>query len=312
MKVSIVIPVYNGAKSIEQLVNVIFEQLHNRIDLEIILVNDFSTDESWGKLVSLQKKYTNELIVVDLSNNFGEHNAVMAGYHYCQGDYIVNIDDDFQNPPSEILKLLDKIQEGHEVVYSVYSEKKHSFFRNIGSKLNDKVANIMLKKPHNLYLSSFRIISASLLQQIIRYEGPYPYIDGLILKATSKISQVGVTHNPRSNGNSNYTFVKLIRLWSHMFFNFSITPLRIATILGGIFSLFGFLGAIVFIVEKLFNPELQIGWASLMVSVFTLSGIQLFMMGIIGEYVGRIFLSQNKMPQFVVHQVLKGDAAKPL
>ena len=307
MKLSIVIPVYNGADSIEQLVKVIFEQLQNQVDLEIVLVNDCSLDESWEKLVFLQTTYASKIIAVDLSSNFGEHNAVMAGYHYCHGDYIVNIDDDFQNPPSEILKLLEEIRIGYDVVYSIYSKKQHSLFRNLGSKLNDKMANIMLKKPHNLYLSSFRIISASLLRQIIQYEGPYPYIDGLILRATSKISQLEVVHEFRRDGTSNYTFVKLIRLWSNMFFNFSLTPLRVATILGGIFSMFGFLGAIIFVIEKLLHPEIQIGWASLMVSVFILSGIQLFMFGIIGEYIGRIFLSQNKTPQFVVHQVLKKE-----
>lgn len=304
MKLSVVIPVYNGVESIEKVTHELFKSLSNHMALQLIYVNDCSVDASWEKLVELQKMYPESIVAINLARNFGEHNAVMAGYHFCDGDYIVNIDDDFQNPPTEILKLLHKIQEGYDVVYSHYPKKQHPFFRNLGSLINDKVANIMLKKPTGLYLSSFRMISASLLKQIIQYTGPYPYIDGLILRTTSKIGKVDVKHLPRKEGKSNYTLVKLLRLWSHAFFNFSLTPLRAAIGLGIGFSLIGFIGAFFFIIEKVLYPETQIGWASLIVSIFILSGIQLFMMGVIGEYVGRIFLSQNKTPQFVIHQIL--------
>lgn len=307
MKLSIVIPVFNGAKSIERLVLELIEQFNTENQIEIILVNDYSQDDSWEKLTNLQEKYPQKVIAVNLAKNFGEHNAVMAGYHFCTGNYIINIDDDFQNPPSEIIKLLDKIQEGYDVVYSCYSAKKHNPFRNLGSWLNDKVANIMLNKPNGLYLSSFRIISFQLLKQIIKYKGPYPYIDGLILRNTSNIGQVLVAHHARTEGDSNYTLTKLIKLWSHVFFNFSIIPLRIAIFLGLLFSATGFLGAVAVISEKLIYPETQIGWASIIASVLILSGIQLFMIGIIGEYVGRIFLSQSKTPQFVIQKVLKKE-----
>ena len=310
IKLSIVIPVYNGAKSIEKLVHEIFNHLSQYAELEIILVNDCSPDASWEKIVSLQKRYTSLMTAVNLAKNVGEHNAVMAGYHFCRGDYIVNIDDDFQNPPAEILKLLDKIKEGYDAVYSIYVDKKHSIFRNLGSKLNDKMANIMLRKPSNLYLSSFRIISAQLLKTIIQYDGPYPYIDGLILRATSRIAQVQVEHSSRERDTSNYTLVRLVRLWSHMFFNFSLIPLRTASLLGLIFSIVGVLGAIVFLIEKLLYPDTPLGWASLIISIWILSGIQLFMTGIIGEYIGRIFLSQSKTPQFVIHQVLNNASSE--
>lgn len=308
MKLSVVIPVYNGALSIERLIEEILNALSNEVELEIVLVNDYSPDNSWDKLVSLQSIYPDTIIAVNLSKNFGEHNAVMAGYQFCSGDYIVNIDDDFQNPPTEILKLLHKIQEGYDVIYSYYAAKKHSLFRNLGSLLNDKVANVMLKKPPKLYLSSFRIITARLMREIVKYDGPDPYIDGLILRATSKIGNVEVDHQPRRDGSSNYTFIKLLRLWSHMFFNFSLTPLRIASILGFIFSLSGFIGAIAFILEKILYPDTPIGWASIISSILILSGIQLFMIGIIGEYIGRLFRSYSKTPQFVVYEVLKKDS----
>ena len=231
----------------------------------------------------------------------------MAGYHHCTGQYIVNIDDDFQNPPREILKLTDKIKEGYDVVYGYYAEKKHGFFRNLGSSITDKVANIMLKKPNDLYLCSFRIISDRLLNELVQYVGPYPYIDGLILRATANISTMRVEHQTRKEGRSGYTLIKLFRLWSHVFFNFSIIPLRISTGMGFLFSIGGFLMTGAVIIEKILNPHLQIGWASLMTIVLTLSGIQLIVVGLIGEYVGRIYLSQNRTPQFVVQNVVERD-----
>ena len=303
MKLSVVIPVYDGAETIERLVDTVFESLPDHVDVELILVNDGSRDASWERIVSLHDRYSDSMTAIDLAKNFGEHNAVMAGYRHCTGDFIVNIDDDFQNPPGEILKLLSKIQEGLDCVYSVYAKKEHSMARNLGSWINDRVANIMLDKPKNLYLSSFRIISASLLEQIVQYDGPFPYIDGLILRSTSRIGHVETEHSPRTGSASNYTLVKLLRLASHMFFNFSLTPLRWAVAMGMLFSTVGFVGAVAFVIEKLMFPDTQMGWASQIVATLILSGINLFMLGIIGEYVGRIFLYQGKTPQYVAHEI---------
>lgn len=310
IELSIVIPVYNGASSIERLVAKVLEHLSNQISLEIILINDGSVDSSWEKLQTLHQQNPTIVTVLNLTKNFGEHNAVMAGYHHCQGKYIVNIDDDFQNPPSEILKLYQEIHERYDVVYSAYETKKHSVARNLGSWFNDKVANIMLRKPKGLYLSSFRIITHQLCQQLLKYEGPYPYIDGLILRATAKIGTIIVTHSSREEGTSNYTLIKLLRLWSHVFFNFSLLPLRIASFLGIIFSLTGFLGALFFILEKLMNPSIQVGWASLIVSILLLSGVQLLMLGLVGEYVGRIYMEQTHTPQFVIGHLYSSQTAK--
>lgn len=306
-KLSVVIPVYNGADSIERLVDELHTHLSPHVQLQVVMVNDFSRDDSWEKLKGIKRKYPNSVVAVNLALNCGEHNAVMAGYHYCEGDYIANIDDDFQNPPAEILKLLDKIKEGYDVVYSQYEEKRHSLWRNLGSKANDLMANYMLHKPKDLYLSSFRIINRALLKRVILYQGPYPYIDGLILQNTAKIAKVMVDHHERQTGQSNYTLYKLLRLWSHAFFNFSIKPLRVAVAMGLGLGVVGFLGAIIVLLEKLFYPSVQVGWASILFSICLLTGAQMFMVGIIGEYVGRIYLSQNNTPQYVVDQVFEED-----
>ncbi len=308
MELSVVIPVYNGEKSLAALVDKLIEILLPVISFEIILVNDCSQDNSWQETVQLKRKFPDHICAINLARNYGEHNAVMAGYRNAKGDFIVNIDDDFQNPPEEILALLHAVKQHKDVVYSYYEDKKHHWFRNFGSLINDKVANIMLKKPKDLYLSSFRIISKRLLKEIILYDGPYPYIDGLILQSTSKIGRLQVNHLPRRDGESNYTFTKLLRLWSFMFFNFSVKPLRISIISGLLFALLGGIGSIFVVVEKILYPDVQVGWGSLMLAVLILSGIQLLILGIMGEYVGRIFISHNRSPQYSIFEILSRES----
>lgn len=307
MELSIVVPVYNGQDSIEKLVNRIHETFDGYVSFEVVLVNDFSSDDSWESIQNAQKAHPTTVTAVNLRKNFGEHNAVMAGYANSCGKYIVNIDDDFQNPPSEILKLLEEIRHGFDVVYSYYDVKKHHLFRNIGSKVNDFFASLLLKKPKALYLSSFRIISEELKNEILQYKGPYPYIDGLILRSTGHISRVLVEHTERAEGDSNYTFVKLLRLWSYMALNFSVVPLRISTFMGIGLSIFGAILSGLVIIEKLLNPQLEVGWSSTIVSILLLSGVQLFILGLIGEYVGRIFITQNESPQFTCKEIIKKE-----
>ena len=298
MKVSICIPVYNGAKTIGKLVDEIINQL-SAYELEIILVNDGSKDESEKVCVDLAYKYK-VVKFISLRKNYGEHNAVMCGLNYVTGDYIAIIDDDFQNPPSEILKLIDEAKKGFDVVYSKYEQKKHHWFRNIGSKFNDKVATWLLNKPSGLYLSSFKLIKKEVVEEITKYKGPFPYIDGLILRVTDNIGTKTVIHKNRQEGESNYTLSKLVSLWLNMFVNFSIKPLRIATVVGTIISIVSFCIGLILIYEKLANPTIAMGWTSLMVSILFFSGIQLIFLGIIGEYVGKQYLDQNGTPMYTV------------
>ena len=306
ISISIVIPVYNSEFSIGILVDKLVLELRHKYNLEIVLINDNSQDNSEKVCISLYEKYNKVVCFYSLSKNVGEHNAVMAGLNNASGEYVVIMDDDFQNPISEVDKLIAfSIDNEYDVVYPYYENKKHSLLRNLGSRFNDKMANVMLKKPKDLYLSSFKILTQYLVSEIIKYDLPFPYIDGLILRVTNNIGTIEVKHNKRKSGQSGYTFKKLISLWLNMFTNFSILPLRISIIIGFIFAVIGFLIGIQTIIEKYFNPGIPIGYPSIIIIIAIFSGIQLIAIGMIGEYLGRIFLSQNKKPQYSISKKYK-------
>jgi len=302
-KTSVVIPVYNGALSIGRLVDELIDKLSPLFPIEIVLVNDCSPDNSEEICIGITRKYPQFVSFYSLAMNVGEHNAVMAGLNMATGDYAIIIDDDFQNPVSEVKKVINYMASNDfDVVYTYYKEKKHSFFRNLGSQFNDKMANLMLKKPKNLYLSSFKIINRFLIEEVIKYNLPYPYIDGLILRTTSNIGKIEVSHNPRELGKSNYTLRKLISLWMNMFTNFSILPLRLSIIAGFIFSIIGILIGMDAIIEKLYNPQVPQGYTYMIIIISFYAGIQLIAIGMVGEYLGRLFMSQNKKPQYSIRK----------
>lgn len=300
--VSIVIPVYNGAATIGALVEQLICTLVPRYQLEIVLVNDCSPrDNSEEECLRLHRAHPDIVAFYSLAKNVGEHNAVMAGLNFTHGDYVVIMDDDFQNPVSEVITLIEAIKTHDvDVVYTYYAKKQHSLWRNLGSRFNNWVATIMLGKPRDLYLSSFKVMNRFLVREIIKYDLPFPYIDGLILRVTSRIGRVQVAHHARAHGQSGYTLRKLISLWLNMFTNFSILPLRAAMAVGFLFSLIGLGVGAYTVLEKLTNPHLPVGWAMTIVMIAIFSGVQLIAMGMIGEYLGRMFLSQNKKPQYVV------------
>jgi polyisoprenyl-phosphate glycosyltransferase len=301
LSISICIPVFYGEKTIKNLVLEVKKKLCN-YRLEIVLVNDGSKDNTKNTCIDLSNKY--EFVkFINLRKNFGEHNAVLCGLNYVTGDYVVIIDDDFQNPPSEIKKLIDRALEfDYDVVYSKYVEKKHHWARNLGSKFNDKVSTWLLNKPTGLYLSSFKLIKREVVQEIIKYRGPFPYIDGLILRVTDNIGVKTVSHEKRQEGQSNYNLSKLISLWLNMFVNFSIKPLRIATVTGVIISSCSFFLGAYFIIDKILHPSISAGWTSIIVLVLFTTGMQLIFLGLIGEYLGKQYLDQNGTPPFVVDE----------
>lgn len=287
---SVVVPVYNGAKTIIQLVETLQVELQ-KFDFEIILVNDGSTDDSEKVCKILEDKYLN-LKFYSLRKNFGEFNAVMCGLNHVKGKYAVIIDDDFQNPPSEILKLLQKAQsENFDVVYSYYVQKKHNFFRNFGSWIVNSLTTSLLHKPSDLYLSSFKLINFEVIQEIIKYKGPYPYIDALIFRVTNNIGKIQVQHNTRLEGESNYTIKRLIKLFMTILFGYSILPVRIILSIG-IFSVFLSIFLIILYVFGIISD-----WG---IAIFIfLGGVQLTSLGVIGEYVSKAFLSQSQTPQYI-------------
>jgi glycosyltransferase involved in cell wall biosynthesis len=309
LKVSVVIPVYRGAPTVAVLVDELFTELSSAYQLEVVLVNDGSPDDSEPVCLELVRKYPDTVVYVALAKNFGEHSAVMAGLRISTGDFVITMDDDRQNPASEVIKLIEKGQQGLDVVYAQYERKYHSWVRNAGSRFNDRVANFLIGKPPGLYLCSFRCLSRFAVDEIARYTGPYPYVDGLLLRTTASIGTALVVHRSRAVGQSGYTLGKLVMLWLNMVTNFSIIPLRIAVFLGFGMAALGVLMAVAAVVEKLLRPDLEIGWTSLMVALIVFSGIQLILMGTIGEYVGRILMTANGSPQSVIRKIIRGDPA---
>lgn len=302
---SIVVPVYNGARTIGALIDAL-AGLQIPGGHEVVLVNDGSPDDSEAVCRKLAERSDLSITFVNLSRNFGEHNAVMAGLSFARGDYVITMDDDLQNPPEEVARLVAYTKEQQlDVVYTRYRTKQHALWRNLGSRFANWAANLVLEKPKDLYLSSFRCFSAFVVENVLRYQGPYPYVDGLILQVTRNVGSLEVLHLPRADGRSNYTLRRLVRLWLNMFVNFSVIPLRASTLIGFLTSILGIAWAVETVLEALTGrpPE---GWASLMVAVLLLSGLQLMLLGIVGEYLGRVFLTANRKPQYIVR-----DATKP-
>lgn len=308
--ISFVIPCYRSEHTIECVVNEINKTMSNNKDYtyEIVLVNDSSPDETYQVIMNLSKQYEN-IIGVNLARNFGQHAALMAGFHYVSGDIIVCLDDDGQTPADEVFKLINKVNEGYDVVYASYGNKKHSIFRNFGSKLNSKMTEMLLDKPQKLNITSYFVARRFIIEQVIKYQNPYPYVIGLVLRSSNKITNVEVLHRARSTGKSGYTLKKLLSLWLNGFTAFSVKPLRIATLFGSLFAFLGFLYAIYIVINKFINPNVPAGWSSIISVLMVIGGIIMCMLGLIGEYIGRIYISINKSPQFVVREITRDDKA---
>ena len=306
---SFVIPLYYSADTIVALVKEI-EALDIEGGHELVLVNDGSRDATAGVCRELLRDARIPMIFVNHARNYGEHNAVLTGYRHARGAHIVNLDDDGQNPPAEAVKLWQHARrEGLDVVYGHYSQKEHTGFRNFGSWLTNRMTDWVLDKPKGFYLSSFRCVSAFVAREVALHEGPFPYIDGLILQVTQNIGALEVNHAERAAGQSGYTLRRLLRLWLSTFVNFSVMPLRLATLLGLVMAavgLFG-LGFVYYLWQTNKGPDY--GWGSLMGALLVFSGTQLVVLGLIGEYLGRMFLTVNRRPQSVVRSVERADPA---
>ncbi len=303
MKYSFVIPCYNSEKTIGGVVDEIREEMHtlNEEDYEILLVNDYSRDHTRDVIFSLAENDP-RVKAISMAKNSGQDAACLAGYRCSTGDYVVSLDDDGQHPVNELDRMINKLQEGYDVVIAHYPSKKHSVFRNWGSRVNDLMEVELLGKPKELYIGSFFIARRFIIDKITEYPNPYPYIRGLLLSSTANIANVDVDHRERAAGKSQYTFKKLVKLWMNGFTSFSVKPLRIATFIGLVIALIGFIFAVYAVVIKLLHPETAAGWASLMAVMTMIGGAILCTLGIIGEYIGRIYISINRVPQYVVRE----------
>ena len=302
---SFVIPLYNSAETIGALVKDI-EGLPIAGGHEIILVNDGSRDSTAALCRELIASARVPITYIEHARNFGEHNAVLTGWRQARGGHIVNLDDDGQHPPAEAVRLWRHAQEtGVDVVFGHYTEKQHSAWRNFGSWFTNRMTDWALEKPAGFYLSSFRCVTAFVAQEVVKNSGPAPYIDGLILQVTQRIGSLPVTHEQRKAGASGYTFRRLIRLWFSAWINFSVLPLRVATVLGLVMGVLGVIGFGWVVWLRVTHQGPAFGWGSLMAALMVFGGAQLVLLGVIGEYIGRMFLAVNQRPQAVVRQIVR-------
>ena len=243
--------------------------------------------------------------------NFGQPNATMAGLNYARGEVIIIMDDDLQHPPSEILRLLNAVEAGADVCYVHYLDRQHVAWKKLGSWFNNLVATILLGKPRTLYLSSFKALRRAVVTEIVKYDGPFVYVDGLILDVTRSIVSIGIQHQERHGGIGNYNLKKSISLWLKMVTSSSIIPLRIASFAGVILAFLSLILIVATVIQKLNNPEIQAGWASLIATILFVGGAQLACIGMVGEYLGRAYLKLNRQPQFVVRETLSRRSGRP-
>ncbi|MFV1987964.1 MAG: glycosyltransferase family 2 protein [Gemmatimonadota bacterium] len=303
MKVSVVVPVFRSEDCLAELaqrVDSVLSESHP--SYELIFVDDRSPDGSWVTICELVDR-SPSVTGIRLRKNVGQDNAIMAGLHHVDGDAVVIMDDDLQHDPKDIPALLAELQKGRDVVYARFSHKKQAFWKNFGSWFNGRIGTIVLGKPKHIYMSPFKAMTREVADEVIRYGGPFAYIDGLIFTVTDDIAQIDAEHQARFAGESNYNLVRSIGVWLKLATSFSVLPLRIATLTGMALSLVSFAMAAYFAFEALFLSRTPEGWPSLIVSVFFLGGVQLMGIGALGEYIGRMFITQNGRPQFTVRDI---------
>lgn len=306
-KLSFVIPCFRSEETVQFVVNEILEIFCPLTDnFEIILVDDNSPDNVWETIRTLAESNPH-VMGLQLSKNMGQHAALMAGYRHASGNIIISLDDDGQSPVDELPNLLQKLDEGYDVVFASYPEKKYGLFRNFGSRVNDLMANFLIGKPRTLILNSVFVMRRFVMDEMLRYRNPYPYISGLVLRSTAHICNVPVKHRPRQMGSSGYTLSKLFALWFNGFTSFSVKPLRISMLIGCICALVGFVMALYVTINKILHPATLAGYSSLMAVLLFIGGLIMMMLGLIGEYIGRIYICINQSPQYVIRQMINID-----
>ncbi len=303
-KVSAVIGLYNSEKTIGDVIKELKEAFSesNKYELEMVLVDDHSPDNVY-QLVKGIAKEDKSIKVIHLAKNSGQTNAVIEGYRHATGEYIIGMDDDLQMPAREAVRMVEHLEENdYDVVFAKYADQKESFGRRLGSKINNKMTQIMLKKPKHIRVNSFYVMRKFVKDEMIKYSNHYPYLYGMIFGITNNVANLDVEHRERAYGKSNYTFRKLVGLWTNGFLNFSVEPLRVATKLGTIIASISFVVAIVLIIQRILYPTKSMGWSSLMVTIIFFSGVQLLGMGLLGEYLGRQYISDSGMSRVSVKE----------
>lgn len=303
--ISFVIPCYCSEDTIEAVIQEIIDEVAKQdiYQYEIILVNDCSTDHTSTVLKDLAEKNHN-IVIVEFAKNFGQPAAILAGFQKVTGEYMVCMDDDGQMPVESVFDLIRALEDGADVVFGRYDSPKQNVFRNIGSRVNVWMSEVLLSKPKDLYISSFWAARRYVIDELVKYDAAYPYMAGLLLRTTRNMVNIPVVHRPRESGSSGYTFFKLLNLWLNGFTAFSVKPLRFATFCGIFCAAIGFIFSIVMVIRKFLNPDILIGYASTITVILFIGGMLMMLLGLVGEYVGRIYISINKAPQYVIRGVI--------
>ena len=307
-KLSFVIPCYYSEKTVENVIRRIISTVEKdgRFEYEIICVNDGSTDGTFSVLKRCAEENF-RIKAVDLSKNYGQHAALMAGFHYVTGDIVVCLDDDGQNPPEEMFRLIDKLEEGYDLVSAKYENEHKTFVRRMGTRVSFFMSEHLIGKPKNIDLNSYYVTRRYVIDEVIRYRNAYPFVHGLILRVTRNMANVVITHDERSEGSSGYSMKRLVSLWMNGFTAFSEKPLRLASFLGFFCALVGFAFAVYVVIKKILNPSVPLGYSSMMAVMLILAGIVMLMLGLLGEYIGRIYISINSAPQYVVKESINTE-----
>jgi glycosyltransferase involved in cell wall biosynthesis len=308
MKISIVIPVYNSEECLLPLHAEVVKAFRDFDSYELILVNDKSPDNSWNKIVELCGMNPH-VKGISLRKNFGQDNAILAGLRAAKGEFVVIMDDDLQHHPADIFKLYEKCKEGFDVCYAFFSDKQQKQWKNMGSWANGKLSEKLLNKPKEIYLSPFKIIRKEVVEELLQFKSSYSYIDATLLTLTSNITQVEVLHYERLHGKGNYSFIKSCWVFVNHMTNYSIYPLRLLTISGFSIAMISFLAAAAYLVQYFFSDKRVEGWISLVLLIIFFGGLILMSIGLIGEYIGRIFLSVNNKAQYSIEKIIQQDGS---
>ncbi|WP_027405967.1 glycosyltransferase [Anaerovibrio sp. RM50] len=310
---SFIIPCYKSEKTVGAVLDEITQVTqHTGIDnYEIVCVVDCSPDDVYDTLISLGKE-NKRIKVIRFAKNFGQHAAMIAGTQHACGDICVFLDDDGQCPLDRLSELISPLYEGYDIAIAAYGKKKQSLFKNAGSLFNEVMANLLIDKPKEIQMGNFMAIKSFVAKEISRYSGPYPYISGLLFRTSAKVVNVPMEDRERMLGGTTYTFKKLVLLWLSSFTAFSIKPLRMATLIGMSASSIGIIMAVVTVVRKILNPQIAMGWSSIIAIMLIIGGLILFVLGIIGEYLGRIYMSINQTPQYVIADKFNFDDSQEI
>lgn len=297
--INFIIPCYKSANTIRIVVEGIIASIKAWYDYRIILVNDCSPDNVFDVIAKLCNEDKN-ILGINLSRNFGQQSARMAAIPYIKGEYVVFMDDDGQHPAHEIPKLIDALKDGHDIAYALFKHKKANWFKKFGSWVNKKMADLLIDKPKDTNPSSFFAMKSFVAEALINYSSPFPYLFGYFMNVTQNITSVEIEHLPRIEGRSTYTFGKLLRLWLNGFTSFSVVPLRAASFVGMLCAVLGFIWGGIVVIRKLVIPDIAIGYSSMMSIILFIGGMIMIMLGLLGEYIGRMFITMNHIPQYII------------